>query len=420
MKNRQVYLNGVADHVTGNPEYLRRMRSGLDWLRKNSYDPNGIPYSFFESGNPGPEVVYRTSQDLSYSLLGLALYYYLTQDQSVLKDMERIRDYVLKQYVYKSEPQLISWVQTTKKNLSACESHDVGLMRSDSKEIVAILDQVNAYMLLVARTVPPAARADWVSKLHQLAQNLRVRFYNDPATSRADMPPAVPKGFFAGCLLSPGNSSCDFDKGTLHHTDYGHSIKTMWMLYLIGREANDADMISFASTHAPELLARAFMPQGYWAQTDKSISADWDKPVWWIYAELDQAAATFGLKQPDLTKYLNSSYPFWLSNFVDQQHSVHEVWHMRPQDSASSPIPKAHLWKNGFHSFEHALVAFITSAQFQHTPAQLYFALGSTADPARMRPYYFEADQAQVIAKEPLIGDLSDLTKYTVQFSGIH
>ena len=50
---------------------------------------------------------------------------------------------------------------------------------------------------------------------------------------------------------------------------------------------------------------------------------------------------------------------------------------------------KAHLWQNGYHEAEHALVMAITAAALHGEPAELYFALpAETAGmaPRRCRP----------------------------------
>jgi hypothetical protein len=94
------------------------------------------------------------------------------------------------------------------------------------------------------------------------------------------------------------------------------------MLYLIGRKRQDAYMMKFASNHIPEVLFRAHLPdQRGWAQTAASLNPDFAKPVWRVFAELDQATATLSLQQRELAgKCLSYTYPTWLTTVA--HHAV--------------------------------------------------------------------------------------------------
>ena len=53
-------------------------------------------------------------------------------------------------------------------------------------------------------------------------------------------------------------------------------------------------------------------------------------------------------------------------------------------------IPKQHSWKNALHSFEHALVAYLTSQQIHGKPVTLYFAFKEIPPEKSIYPYFFQ------------------------------
>ncbi len=74
MKSRQTYFYGVAYHLTGDAKMLELARDGAAFIRKNALDPaTGSSASYFEKGEAKPAVLARTSQDLAYAELGLAM-----------------------------------------------------------------------------------------------------------------------------------------------------------------------------------------------------------------------------------------------------------------------------------------------------------------------------------------------------------
>jgi hypothetical protein len=112
--------------------------------------------------------------------------------------------------------------------------------------------------------------------------------------------------------------------------------------------------------------------------------------VWWIYAELDQMAATLSLKDCSYLRYLIPGYHYWSKYMVDHEHGG--VWHMIDAFSNKSHFPKAHLWKNGYHSFEHALIGYITSKALRNKPVELYYAFKIVPNKETVNPYFFRGD----------------------------
>ena len=387
MKSRQTYFYGVAYHLTGDPKMLALARDGAAFIRKRALDPaTGSAVSYWEKGAPKPEVLARTSQDLAYAELGLAMYYYLTRDEAVLRDIRKLKRHIFTLY-WNPQWQALRWV------VKANPEND-----QLRQELVAQLDQVNAYLLLLTPILPPAERKAWTADLQRLAQ-VMVRDYHD-----AD------RHLFWGTIHDPAQK-----KLGSRHTDFGHSAKAYWMLERIGRLTKDQALIDLATTGARALLKQAYLPDsGTWgSRLSPDGSVDTGKE-WWIYAELDQLAATLALTDPAQAAPLPRTADFWFRVMVD--HRGHEVW-----GGAGGPDfepyegPKIHQWKSGYHSAEHALVGYLTAQALHGEPATLYFAPSNPKAP--LRPYVFEGTIASRTSG-PLPG-FPGRQKVKVAFSGL-
>ena len=143
----------------------------------------------------------------------------------------------------------------------------------------------------------------------------------------------------------------------------------------------DENLIAFAKTNGDRLLAEAYDPvSGSWTRgmefKDGKLVQNVDKE-WWIYAELDQMTATLSLSDSSyVDKYLKSTVNWWFNNMVDEEN--HEVWCRLSFNSQSQKLenicPKQWNWKNGYHTYEHALVGYITATARSGGSVKLYFA----------------------------------------------
>ena len=374
MKSRQTYFYGMAYHLTGDPKMLELARDGAAFIRKKALDPaTGSAVSYWEKGVPHPEVLARTSQDLAYAQLGLAMYYYLTRDEAVLRDINRLKRHIFAEY-WNPQWQALRWV------VKATPEDD-----HLRQELVAQLDQVNAYLLLLAPILPEPDRKEWTADLKRLAQ-VMVRDYHD-----AD------RHLFWGTIHDPAQK-----KLGSRHTDFGHSAKAYWMLERIGRLSQDQALLDLATTGAKAVLKQAYLPDsGTWGSRLRPDGAVDTGKEWWIYAELDQLAATLALTDPAQALPLPRTADFWFRRLVDPVN--HEVW----GGAGGAPDfevwegPKIHQWKSGYHSAEHALVGYLTAQALHGQPAILYFAPRSAR--AALRPYFFEGTVASRTS-QPLPG----------------
>jgi hypothetical protein len=98
---------------------------------------------------------------------------------------------------------------------------------------------------------------------------------------------------------------------------------------------------------------------------------------------------------------------------VDRQG--HEVFGWVSPEGEPGPGPKIHFWKSGYHSAEHALVAYLTSQALHGQPATLHFAL--PAPDAQVRPYLFAG--RVVHAEETPLPGFEGRRRVTVRFTGL-
>ncbi|MEM9494229.1 MAG: hypothetical protein AAGC55_34100, partial [Myxococcota bacterium] len=255
-----------------------------------------------------------------------------------------------------------------------------------------------------------AARAAWQDDLVRLARVMVEQFF------------AAEHGLMWGAIHDPAQ----LEPGS-RHTDFGHTIKALWMIYLVGQLAGHSDLVAFARRHAGPVLERAAQPSGCWGsgiKRDGSVDANGQ---WWIFAELDQAAATLAMREADhrpYVRYLDKSYRCWLARFVDRRDKG--IWPFVPAGLTDEqfaefiarwrPVKVFH-WKSGYHAAEHALIALITTAALTGQQVTLHYAFAREPAPLSIQPYFFRGD---ITGRESVaLPDHSDLRGVRVRFGNL-
>jgi mannose/cellobiose epimerase-like protein (N-acyl-D-glucosamine 2-epimerase family) len=364
--SRQSYGYGVAFHLTGQRVYLDAMKAGIDFIRRNAVDHvNGGMATTQNLSNDvwGPAPGLRTPQQLAYGLLGLAFYYYLTRDPDVLQDVMMVKNYIFEKYTIPGGA--LQWQLSSKE----------GANRED-KQLVAQLDQLNTYLVLLTPMLPDPVQSEWKDSLLRLSRVMMDQFY-----SPSD------KLFFRAA-----NQPADRILATTP-TDFGHNAKALWMIRWTGLLTDHTDLVDFAQDNAEALLARAYITDcGCWAGgVQPGGILDLDKH-WWMYAELDQLAGTLALNDSKYLQYLRRVYDYWFGHFVDTEFG--EVWNS-VDGRTHLPVrklPKQWEWKNAYHSFEHALVGYIVAQALNDKPVTLYYALPNDDTAKSAQPYYYSGN----------------------------
>jgi len=402
---RQTYAYGIAFHLTGREEYLDLMIKGVDFLRNNAIDKtNGSAFTYYSdiSKQWGPDDSLKISQDMAYALSGIGFYYYLTHDPAVLGDILKIKDYIFKTY-YDSEIDMLKWSLGTK-----------GEDNPHRKELVSQLDQIYGYMLWLTPSLPQENKTLWEKDLVRVAHIMVKHFFSEKY------------GFFWGTLTDDayvaGTDNPNDPKNTVKskriggpHTDFGHSIKTLWLIYQIGKMTNDMELLNFAKDKASRLIDIAYDKDSKCWNRRFDAQGNIDKSKeWWALAELDQTTATLSLIDPSYARYIGTTYKDWFKNMVD--HKNHGIWHMVSENNIpDSTYPKQHIWKNAFHTFEHTLIGYVTSERLKGNDFVLHYAFKNEKDTAYIHPYFYSG-KVQDIAPQTNESN----TVYSVTFSDLY
>ncbi|MBT9312602.1 AGE family epimerase/isomerase [Leptothoe kymatousa] len=387
--SRQIYTYGVAFHLTGERQYLDYAKAGVDYFRQHAFDREaGGAYGLWsaESNEWEPALEDRNPQGQAYALMGIGYYYYLTRDPEVLPDILALKEFIFDTY-YNAELGILQW-----------QLQDGEWGNALDKMLVAQLDQLNAYMMLLAPILPEPERTEWTQDMVWLSEIMLDQFYLQE------------ENLFLLSALSPDTSSL------LEETDFGHSIKTMWFMRMIGILSGNQTLVDFAVNNGPKILERAYLsaPET-WASgvlPDGTIN---ETRSWWVHAELDQFTASLALSEPTVAKYLPGTYNYWFNYFVDPQFG--EVWNNidASTDEPMEDFPKQWPWKNGYHTFEHALVGYITSSQLHQEAAVLYYAFEQPPELDTIHPYYYQGRVNEIsIFPQP-----DSVPVYQVRFSDI-
>lgn len=390
MVSRQVYTYGVIFHLTGNESALARARAGTRYIMEHAWDPEtGSVATFIAEGKPHPAPGQRTTQSLAYALVGPSFYYYLTRDAETLEYIRSVRRHIFEAY-WSDQWKMLRWTNA-----------DFGDDTADRKELVAQLDQINAYMLLMLPLLEGEERARWEADLRRLVDAM-LRDFHDPASSR----------FYGYVHDEKGKQWGE------RHNDFGHTIKAWWMLYLVSQRLDEKEWGELSQKGIDASLKAAFVRRNLadapaWqagvmreAAGDDPFYYVWSNSpdgigiAWWEWCELDQAAATMALSDPAYTRYLDESYRTYFASLVDP---VNGGVYSFPGDTRGA---KAHHWQNGYHAAEHALVGYLASAMQRNETFRLYFAFPASLDPPPAPAYYFDAEETRRRSMETLQGGL--------------
>lgn len=359
--SRQVYTYGVIYNLTGNLEALALMNKGLALLLQR-FDENGDVATVEKDGLPVYPMPRQTSQDIAYAQLGLAMAFYLTGDPALLRQLNLTRERIMSSY-YNEDMGMLAWT---------LEDQFPG--DSDNRELVAQLDQLNGYLLLVYPLLPESLKGAWSQDISLLVDVL-LRKFHDTKRNR-----------FSG-ILHKG----EFNEPGQRHNDFGHSVKTYWMIYIAGQYLNNPRYIEVGKQGIAAINQQAIRfrtterAESLWANNPNT-----DYSAWWEFAELTQATATLAMEETSQVVYLPDIYRGWFNLYVDKIQGG--VW---PYPGSGS---KQNQWKNGFHESEMALVGYITSQVIKDEPVALYFQRES----GHFQPYYFSTLNAQSISESEL------------------
>lgn len=391
MLGRQVFTYAAGYLLTGDESLLDLARAGNQWLLDHGRDTaRGGWYADLDaSGNPAGDAD-KLSQDMAYDAMGPAAFFFVTRDPASEAAVLATRDLLFDPARY--------WDAANgriKDGMNAALTAEAYMGAQGSWELVAQLDPVTAFLLLVQPVLTEPARRDQaLGDLRTLALRLHGSFWKD--------------GIFWGSTGAIGTYNTN-------HTDFGHILKAYWALLQIDKRLADHPLRDFLAQNAPATLTLAYdKDYGRWAKKPVSTTAVSYGSDWWAYAESDQLAATLALHDAQWLPVVSTTSQHFRDDYVDRTHAVREVipsitrlgsWAYSWGDADTA---KCNEWKNGFHAAEHALVMDLFSRWSSQQPASLYFAFPAAQVQElaqRTPPYTFLGRVAAVEDLGPLASD---------------
>lgn len=393
MLGRQTYAYSIGYLLTGDEALLDLARAGNRWLLDHARDTaRGGWYALLDASGNASGDGDKLAQDMSYVAMGPAAYFFVTGDGEAEAAVLHTRDLLF-------DPNKL-WDAANgriKDGMNAALTAEAYMSYAGSWELVAQLDPVTAFLLLVQPVLSEPARRDQaLADLRTLAQLMKISFWQD--------------GFFWGSTGKKGQFQSN-------HSDFGHMLKAYWALTQIDKRLADRPFADFLAQNAARTLTLAFdEPNGRWAKLPSSATTVKYGSDWWAYAECDQLAATLALRDPLWLGRVATTSQHFRADYVDRTRAARELVSSVSQNGAwVYPWPdadnaKCNEWKNGFHSTEHALVMKLFSHWAEGTAAPLYFAFPAARVEelaARARPYTFQGRVAKVEDLGALSGDPS-------------
>ncbi len=395
MLGRQVFTYCVAFMLTGDEAYLDLARAGNRWLLDHALDAavGGWHADLDASGNPAGAGA-KLAQDMAYAAMGPAAFFFATRDPESEAAVLATRDLLFDPATYWDAQggRIRDGMDAT---LTAEAYMSPG--GPGDWQLVAQLDPVTAFLLLVQPALSDPARRDQVlGDLRTLSVRIRDSFWQD--------------GLFWGTTGGIGQYGG-------WHSDFGHILKAYSALLLVDGRLPDRPFAAFLAEQAPAALSRAHdASYGRWAKQPTSATTVQYGSDWWVYAEADQLAAALALHDPAWLPVVAETSTHFRGDYVDRTRAAREVVPSVGRDGSwVYPWPDANTakcndWKNGFHASEHALVMFLVSHWLAGTPAPLHFAFPAAeaaALAAEARPYTLQGRVASVEDLGALSGDPS-------------
>ncbi len=391
MIGRQVFTYCIGFMMTGDESLLDLARAGNRWLLDHARDTarGGWHADLDAAGAPAGDNP-KFAQDMSYTVMGPAAYFFVTRDAEAETAVLATRDLLFDPATYWDEAN-----GRIRDGLDATLTTEAYMGAAGSWELVAQLDPVTAFLLLVQPVLTdPARRTQVLGDLRALATRIQGSFWKD----------GIVWGTTGG-----------IDQFGGRHTDFGHMLKAYWAMLQIDKRLDDHPMRPFLEEHLDAAVTRAHDAEhGRWAKAPASLTEVTYGSDWWAYAESDQLAATLALHDPAWIPVVAATAAHFVTDFVDRRRPARELvpsinrlgaWGFNWQNHHTA---KCNEWKNGFHGAEHALVMFLLGHYLAGTPAPLYFALPAAEVQAlaeASRPYTFLGRVAQVEDLRPLASD---------------
>lgn len=339
MISRQVYGFTAAYLLSGNEKYLETANEGVDYLLKYAWDNQyGGWYDFLDQSGR-PLVTTKSVPGQLYTNVGLALYYFVTKDENVLK---HIRESVRIQKTYAFDKVNGGYFQTLARDLSVSDS---------SKSKHSHFGYTSSLLINLAMITRDKEILDFAEELEKISLEKMVDTIN---------------GWFFGYPV-PYDAKWHLNQAVMNNKEVvsagAQLTATLSLLRLFEMTGNDIYKTKGIDLGNQLLHSAWDSTRGGWFDVIERVPPyevqDTSSISWWI-----QSYGLFlQLHLYNLTgeRHYLASYQkmaaFWDNYFVDKEFKG--VY----QNVSPSGIPvintKAAYWKASYHEMENALLNYL-------------------------------------------------------------
>ena len=360
MISRHVFSYSVAYLFTGEKEYLKIASDAVDFLLKHAWDKEygGWYEKLDKQGNPVDTS--KGSFVQFYTNTGLAMYYFVSHDEEVLKYIERSNEI--------SETKRWDNVNGGYFNLLNRDLSVKSYNKSFSSEVVP----VSSYMLYLYL----ATRDD--KYLHQAERimNTVLNKMKDPETN---------------WILESFDKDWNYKARTdnlENEINIGHNQEVVWMFYRLYLLTGKKEYLDSSKIITEKIYTWGFSENGAWytgvGRTNPSLHADFS--YWWIQV-YGNMFDLFLYKLTGDKEYLNhfkKGADFWNEYFIDKKYGDTYVGVFL--DGKIKDDKKAGKYKTSYHTMEYSLLTYLyLNLWVNKEPVELYFYIDS---PGRIQKLY--------------------------------
>ncbi len=359
MLGRQIFAYSVGFLLTGDESLLTLARAGNRWMLDHAWAGADAGWAAdLNASGTAIGTAPKFAQDFSYDAMGPAAFFYVTRDAEAEAAVLATRDLLFDPNTFwdSANGRIKDGLDPSLTTEAYMDPGGPG-----SWQLVAQLDPVTGFLLLAQpHLTDPARRTQVLADLERLTSLMQRSFWKD--------------GFFWGATGTIGQWGSQ-------HSDFGHMLKSYWALLQVDKRLPNHPYADFLAAHAAPTLQMAFdHSYNRWAKYPDSPESVRYGSDWWAYAEADQLAGTLALHDPTWLDVLSHTATNFRADYVDRSRPSRELVSSVNRDGSwvypwpNGDTAKCNVWKNGFHSTEHALVMSAISSWAQGVPLELYFA----------------------------------------------
>lgn len=196
------------------------------------------------------------------------------------------------------------------------------------------------------------------------------------------------------------------------------------MLYIAANYIHDESLAAFAKKGADQLLKTAYLEEtGSWASRYMDSTLVLDKNIMsWHCDELDQMAATLSFQDTSYySKYLKQTYSYFEKNMIN--HTVGGTHAGRTALGEILDLGFRTGWHAAnFHDLEHALIGYLSTANYFGDDIVLYYAFEELKIPnkSKIQPYHYNAEIKDISSQSFKNTSFGNLSKQKISFGNIH